>query len=147
MFDRPWLNLTRLWAIAPSIPYLGCCCDRQPRIAARIRLGENTAIRALRSVEGMDKLGPVYLMARERTADRVNTLRMGLMLVFMEVVVGCIIMFLRRGWKDLPSLLCPVLAAGPRGVCPKVRAQLPFGRRVDKIPSHPKINVCHSAIC
>jgi hypothetical protein len=87
------------------------------------------------------------LMARERAADRVNTLRMGLMLVFMEVVVGCIIMFLRRGWKDLPSLLCPVLAAGPPGVCTKVRSQLSFGRRVDKIPSHPKINLCHSAIC
>ena len=87
MFDRPWFNLTRLWAISPSIPYLGCWRDRQPRIAARIRLGENTAIRALRSVEGMDKLGPAYLMARESAADRVNTLRMGLMLVFMDVVV------------------------------------------------------------
>ncbi|MGB7709732.1 MAG: hypothetical protein WBL95_09370 [Microcoleus sp.] len=39
----------------------------------------------------MDKLGPAYLMARERAAERVNTLRMGLMLVFMEVVVGSII--------------------------------------------------------
>ena len=39
----------------------------------------------------MDKLGPAYLMARERAAERVNTLRMGLMLVFMEVVVDCII--------------------------------------------------------
>ena len=36
----------------------------------------------------MDKLGPAYLMARERAADRVNTLRMGLMLVLMDVVVG-----------------------------------------------------------
>jgi hypothetical protein len=43
------------------------------------------------SVEGMDKLGPAYLMPRERAAERVNTLRMGLMLAFMEVVVGCII--------------------------------------------------------
>jgi hypothetical protein len=49
------------------------------------------AMRALKSVEGMDKLGPAYLMARERAAERVNTLRMGLMLVFMEVVVGSII--------------------------------------------------------
>jgi hypothetical protein len=56
-------------------------------------LGENTAIRALRSVEGMDKLGPAYLMARERAADRVNTLRMGLMLVLMDVVVGWAIGF------------------------------------------------------
>ncbi|MEG4939161.1 hypothetical protein [Microcoleus sp. F4-D5] len=62
--------------------------DRQPRIAARMILGVKTAIRALRSVEGMDKLGPAYLMARERAAERVNTLRMGLMLVFIEVVVG-----------------------------------------------------------
>ncbi|MEG5064190.1 hypothetical protein QUB33_11260 [Microcoleus sp. B3-A4] len=36
----------------------------------------------------MDKLGPAYLMARESAAERVNTLRMGLMLVFMDVVVG-----------------------------------------------------------
>lgn len=93
MFDRPWFNLTRLWARSPSIPYLGCWRDRQPRIAARMILGEKTAIRALMSVEGMDKLGPAYLMARERAAERVNTLRMGLMLVFMEVVVGCIICF------------------------------------------------------
>ena len=56
-------------------------------------LGVKTAMRALRSVEGMDKLGPAYLMARERAADRVNTLRMGLMLVFMDVVVGWAIGF------------------------------------------------------
>ena len=56
-------------------------------------LGVKTAIRALRSVEGMDKLGPAYLMARESAADRVNTLRMGLMLVFMDVVVGWAIGF------------------------------------------------------
>jgi len=56
-------------------------------------LGVKTAMRALRSVEGMDKLGPAYLMAKERAADSVNTLRMGLMLVFMDVVVGCIIWF------------------------------------------------------
>jgi hypothetical protein len=73
------------------MPYLGCCDARQPRIAATIRLGERTAIRALKSVEGMDKLGPAYLMTRERATERVNTLRMGLMLVFMEVVVCCII--------------------------------------------------------
>ncbi|MEG4210194.1 hypothetical protein [Microcoleus sp. S13_B4] len=41
----------------------------------------------------MDKLGPAYLMATERAAERVNTLRMGLMLVFMEVVVGWAIWF------------------------------------------------------
>ena len=41
----------------------------------------------------MDKLGPAYLMARESAADRVNTLRMGLMLVFIEVVVGWAIGF------------------------------------------------------
>jgi len=62
-------------------------------MAAKMILGVKTAIRALRSVEGMDKLGPAYLMATESAADRVNTLRMGLMLVFMEVVVGCIICF------------------------------------------------------
>jgi hypothetical protein len=56
-------------------------------------LGVKTAMRALRSVEGMDKLGPAYLMARERTAERVNTLRIGLMLVFMDVVVGWAIGF------------------------------------------------------
>jgi len=54
-------------------------------------LGETTAMRAFKSVEGMDKVGPAYLMARETAAERVNTLRMGLMLVFMELVVGCII--------------------------------------------------------
>lgn len=48
-------------------------------------------MRALKSVEGMDKLGPAYLMAKERVAERVNTLRMGLMLVFMEVVFDSII--------------------------------------------------------
>ncbi len=58
----------------------------------------------MRSVEGMDKLGPTYLMARESAADRVNTLRMGLMLVFVEVVVGWAIGFqtiiasMCRGW-------------------------------------------------
>ena len=45
-------------------------------------------MRAFKSVEGMDKVGPAYLMARETAAERVNTLRMGLMLVFMEVLVG-----------------------------------------------------------
>jgi hypothetical protein len=62
-------------------------------MAARMILGVKTAIRALRSVEGMDKLGPAYLMARESAAERVNTLRMGLMLVFMDVVVGWAIGF------------------------------------------------------
>ncbi|WP_332973879.1 MULTISPECIES: hypothetical protein [unclassified Microcoleus] len=36
----------------------------------------------------MDKLGPAYLMARERVAEKQNTLRMGLILVFMDVLVG-----------------------------------------------------------
>ncbi|MEG4108037.1 hypothetical protein [Microcoleus sp. S13_C5] len=88
MFDRPWFNLTRVWARSPSIPYQGCWRDRQPRMAAKMILGVKTAIRALRSVEGMDKLGPAYLMARERAAERVNTLRIGLMFVFMGGVVG-----------------------------------------------------------
>jgi len=57
-------------------------------MAARMILGVKTAIRALKSVEGMDKLGPAYLMARERAAERENTLRMGLMLVFMKGLVG-----------------------------------------------------------
>jgi len=56
-------------------------------------LGVKTAMRALRSVEGMDKLGPAYLMATESAAERVNTLRMALMLVFMDVVVGWAIGF------------------------------------------------------
>ncbi|MCC3406148.1 MAG: hypothetical protein JGK17_11260 [Microcoleus sp. PH2017_10_PVI_O_A] len=56
-------------------------------------LGVNTAMRALKSVEAMDKLGPAYLMARENAAEKENTLRMGLMLVFMDVLVGCIICF------------------------------------------------------
>jgi len=51
-------------------------------------LGVNTAIRALKSLEGMDKVGPAYLMARESATERENTLRMGLMLVFMDVVLG-----------------------------------------------------------
>jgi hypothetical protein len=51
-------------------------------------LGESTAMRAFKSVEGMDKLGPAYLMARERAAEKQNTLRMGLMLVLMDVLVG-----------------------------------------------------------
>ncbi|MEG5056617.1 hypothetical protein QUB60_02005 [Microcoleus sp. A2-C5] len=51
-------------------------------------LGETTAMRAFKSVEGMDRLGPAYLMARERAAEKQNTLRMGLMLVFMDVLVG-----------------------------------------------------------
>jgi hypothetical protein len=48
-------------------------------------------MRALKSVEGIDKLGPTYLIARERVAERMNTLRMGLILVFMEVTFICII--------------------------------------------------------
>jgi hypothetical protein len=70
-------------------------------MAAKMILGVKTAIRALRSVEGMDKLGPAYLMARERAADRVNTLRMGLMLVFMDVVVGWAI-----GFQTIIASMC-----------------------------------------
>jgi hypothetical protein len=70
-------------------------------MAAKMILGVKTAIRALRSVEGMDKLGPAYLMARESAADRVNTLRMGLMLVFMEVVVGWAI-----GFQTIIASMC-----------------------------------------
>jgi hypothetical protein len=62
-------------------------------MTAKMILGVKTAIRALRSVEGIDKLGPAYLMATESAADRVNTLRMGLMLVFMDAVVGWAIGF------------------------------------------------------
>jgi len=62
-------------------------------MAARMILGVKTAIRALMSVEGMDKLGPAYLIAKEKAVEKENTLRMGLMLVFMELVVGCIICF------------------------------------------------------
>ena len=64
-------------------------------------LGKNTAIGALRSVEGMDKLGPAYLMATESAAERVNTLRMGLMLVFMDVVVGWAI-----GFQTIIASMC-----------------------------------------
>jgi hypothetical protein len=56
-------------------------------------LGETTAMRAFKSVEGMDRLGPAYLMARERAAEKQNTLRMGLMLVFMDVLVSGTIRF------------------------------------------------------
>ncbi len=64
-------------------------------------LGVNTAIRALKSVEAMDKLGPAYLMARERAAEKVNTFRMGLMLVFMEGVVGLAI-----GFQTIMASIC-----------------------------------------
>jgi len=101
VFHRPWFNLTRLWARSPSIPYLGCWRDRQPRMAAKMILGVKTAIRALRSVEGMDRLGPAYLMTRETAAERVNTLRMGLMLVFMDVVVGWAI-----GFQTIIASMC-----------------------------------------
>jgi hypothetical protein len=49
----------------------------------------------------MDKLGAAYLMARESAADRVNTLRMGLMLVFVEVVVGWAI-----GFQTIIASMC-----------------------------------------
>jgi hypothetical protein len=58
-------------------------------MAARMILGESTAMRALKSVDGMDKVGPAYLMARESAAERENTLRMGLMFVFMKYMFFC----------------------------------------------------------
>jgi len=70
-------------------------------MAAKMILGVKTAMMALRSVEGMDKLGPAYLIARERAAERVNTLRMGLMLVFMEVVVGW-----AMGFESIMASMC-----------------------------------------
>jgi hypothetical protein len=57
--------------------------DRQPAIAA-IMIRVKRAI----VVEGMDRMGPPYLMARERVAEMVNTLRMVARLAFVEVVVG-----------------------------------------------------------
>ncbi len=82
-------------------------------------LGVKTAIRALRSVEGMDKLGPAYLMVRESAADRVNTLRMGLMLVFMDVVVGCIICFCAGAGKIYPHYYAQSLPPGRVGFAQK----------------------------
>ena len=82
-------------------------------------LGVKTAIRALRSVEGMDKLGPAYLMVRESAADRVNTLRMGLMLVFMDVVVGCIICFCARAGKIYPHYYAQSVPPGRVGFAQK----------------------------
>jgi hypothetical protein len=70
-------------------------------MAAKMILGVKTAMRALRSVEGMDKLGPAYLMTRESAAEKVNTLRMGLMLVFMDVVVGWAI-----GFQTIIASMC-----------------------------------------
>ena len=82
-------------------------------------LGVKTAIRALSSVEGMDKLGPAYLMARESVAERVNTLRMGLMLVFMEVVVGCIICFSAGAGNIDPHYYAQSLPPGRVGFAQK----------------------------
>ena len=70
-------------------------------MAAKMILGVKTAIRALRSVEGTDKLGPAYLMATESAAERVNTLRMGLMLVFMDAVLGWAI-----GFQTIIASMC-----------------------------------------
>ena len=92
----------------------------------------------------MDKLGPAYLMARESAAERVNTLRIGLMLVFMDVVVGCIICFCAGAGKIYPHYYAQSLPPGRVGFAQK--CDRTFGRRLDKIPSHPKINLCHSAI-
>ena len=84
-------------------------------MAAKMILGVKTAMRALRSVEGMDKLGPAYLMARESAAERVNTLRMGLMLVFMDVVVGCIICFCAGAGKIYPHYYAQSLSPSRAG--------------------------------
>ena len=88
-------------------------------MAARTILGVKTAIRALKSVEGMDKLGPAYLMARESATERVNTLRMGLMLVFMDVVVGCIICFCAGAGKIYPHYYAQSLPPGRVGFAQK----------------------------
>jgi len=67
----------------------------------------------------MDKLGPAYLMARESAADRVNTLRMGLMLVFMEVVVGCTICFCAVAGNIDPHYYAQSLPPGRVGFAQK----------------------------
>jgi hypothetical protein len=51
-------------------------------------LGVKTAIRAIVAVEGMDRIGPPYLMAKERTIDIKNTFRINLVLVFIGLVFG-----------------------------------------------------------
>jgi len=84
-------------------------------MAARMILGVKTAIRALRSVEGMDKLGPAYLMAKEKAVEKENTLRIGLMLVFMEVVVGCIICFSAGAGNIDPHYYAKYLPPSPVG--------------------------------
>ena len=90
-------------------------------------LGVKTAIRALKSVEGMDKLGPAYLIAKESAADRANTLRIGLMLVFMEVVVGCIICFCAGAGNIDPHYYAKSLPPSPVGFaekCDRSRAKV-----------------------
>jgi hypothetical protein len=62
------------------------------------------------------------LMARESMADRVNTLRMGLMLVFMKVVVGCIICFCAGAGKIYPHYYAQSLPPGRVG----------FGEKCDR---------------
>jgi len=54
-------------------------------------------------------------MARESAAERVNTLRMGLMLVFMEVVVGCILCFWAGAGKIYPDYYAQSLPPGRLG--------------------------------
>ena len=56
-------------------------------------VGEKTAMRALRLVEGMDRMGPPYLMAKERAIDIKNTFTINPVLVFIESVCGCIVQF------------------------------------------------------
>jgi hypothetical protein len=51
--------------------------------AVRIRLGVNTAMRAIALLEGIDKLGPPYLMAREMAAERRTNLIINTMLLFI----------------------------------------------------------------
>ncbi len=46
-------------------------------------LGVNMAMSAMALLEGMDKLGPPYLMARERAAESRTNLMINAVLVFM----------------------------------------------------------------
>ena len=55
----------------------------QPRNAARIMLGVNMAMRAIALLEGMDKVGPPYLMVKERTAESRTTLMINVVLLFI----------------------------------------------------------------
>lgn len=54
-------------------------------------VGVNTAMSAIALLEGMDKLGPPYLIARERAAESTTTLRINAALLFMVAIFSCII--------------------------------------------------------